>query len=118
MERGFGDTLQAVRKHKYWPPLASPGRADITAHVDFEMLADTAIDAGAAAHGPVTQGRFLDRLGLALRVEALCKDQPADKAAEIRSGAARIASPGAMGEIFKVICLSSPSLPAPAGFES
>jgi NADH dehydrogenase [ubiquinone] 1 alpha subcomplex assembly factor 7 len=118
MQRGFGDTLQAVRKHKYWPPLASPGRADITAHVDFEMLADTAIESGAAAHGPVTQGRFLDRLGLPLRVETLCKDQPAEKAAEIRSGAARIASPGAMGEIFKVICLSSPSLAAPAGFES
>ncbi len=118
MQRGFGDTLQAVRNHKYWPPLASPGRADITAHVDFEMLAGVAIEAGANAHGPVTQGRFLDRLGLALRVEALCKGQPPEKANAIRAGAARIASPGAMGEIFKVICLSSPSLPAPAGFET
>jgi NADH dehydrogenase [ubiquinone] 1 alpha subcomplex assembly factor 7 len=107
-----------VRNHQYWPPLASPGRADITAHVDFEMLASAAIEAGAAAHGPVTQGRFLDRLGLALRVEALCKSQTLEKANEIRAGAARIASPDAMGEIFKVLCLSSPSLPAPAGFET
>lgn len=118
MERGFGDTLQAVRAHKYWPPLASPGRADITAHVDFELLADTAIEAGAAAYGPITQGRFLDRLGLPLRVETLCKDLPAEQAAGIRAGAARIAAPAAMGEIFKVICLSSPSLAAPAGFET
>lgn len=118
MQRGFGDTLQAVRNHQYWPPLASPGRADITAHVDFEMLASAAIEAGATAHGPVTQGRFLDRLGLALRVEALCKGQPPEKADEIRAGAARIASPGAMGEIFKALCISSPSLPAPAGFET
>ena len=117
-ERGFGDTLQAVKNHQYWPPLASPGRADITAHVDFEVLAETAIESGAAAHGPVAQGRFLDRLGLPLRVEALCKNQSPEKVAEIKAGAARIAAPGAMGEIFKVICLSSASLPAPAGFES
>lgn len=118
MERGFGDTLQAVRNHKYWPPLASPGRADITAHVDFELLASAAIEAGVTAHGPVTQGRFLDRLGLAFRVEALCKGRDQQKADDIRAGAARIASPASMGEIFKVLCLSAPDLPAPAGFET
>ncbi|MEO1137636.1 MAG: SAM-dependent methyltransferase, partial [Pseudomonadota bacterium] len=115
-ERGFGDTLQAVRNHKYWPPLASPGRADITAHVDFEALSNAAIECGANVFGPVAQGRFLDRLGLALRVEALCKSQNTEQANAIRAGAARIASPGAMGEIFKAVCFSSPRLPAPAGF--
>ena len=118
MERGFGDTLQAVKDHKYWPPLASPGRADLTAHVDFETLATNVIDAGASAHGPVTQGRFLDRLGLTLRVEVLCKGHTPEKAEEIRAGAARIASPAAMGEIFKVLCISAPDLPTPAGFET
>jgi len=118
MERGVGDTLQAVRNHKYWPVLASPGRADITAHVDFEALANIAIENGVNVHGPVTQGRFLDRLGLALRVEALCRGQSPEKADEIRAGAARIASPAAMGEIFKAMCLSAPNLPAPAGFET
>lgn len=118
MERGFGDTLQAVKEHKYWPPLASPGRADITAHVDFEALATIALEAGVNAHGPVTQGRFLDRLGLALRVETLCKGQDEQAAESIRAGAARIAAPQAMGEIFKVLCLSAPALPTPAGFET
>lgn len=117
MESGYGDTLQAVRNHKYWPPLASPGRADITAHVDFEALSRTAIDHNAAVYGPVTQGRFLDRLGLSVRVELLCKGKDPAKAEEIRAGAARIAAPNQMGEIFKVLCLSSPSLPTPAGFE-
>lgn len=118
MERGFGDTLQAVKDHAYWPPLLAPGHADITAHVDFEMLANTAIENGINAHGPVTQGRFLDRLGLPFRVEALCKDLAPGKAEEIRTGAARIAATNAMGEIFKVICLSSPTLPTPAGLET
>ncbi len=117
MASGLGDTLQAVRNHQYWPPLASPGRADLTAHVDFEALSRTAVDHGAIAHGPVTQGRFLENLGLPLRVEMLCKGKGADKAEEVRAGAYRISAPNQMGEIFKVLCLSQPSLPTPAGFE-
>lgn len=117
MASGLGDTLQAVRRHQYWPPLAAPGRADVTAHVDFEALSRTAIDHGAASHGPVTQGRFLEGLGLTIRVEMLCKDKSAEEAAKIRAGAHRIAAPNEMGEIFKALCLSAPNLPTPAGFE-
>ncbi len=114
---GLGDTLQAVRRHQYWPPLAAPGRADVTAHVDFEALARRAIDHGAAVYGPVTQGRFLESLGLSLRVETLCKDKSPEEAAAVRAGASRIAAPNEMGEIFKALCLSGPNQPAPAGFE-
>ena len=31
----FGDTLQALRAHRYVDPLGSPGECDLTAHVDF-----------------------------------------------------------------------------------
>jgi SAM-dependent MidA family methyltransferase len=113
---GLGDTLQAVRGHRFWPPLSTPGRADLTAHVDFGALADIAIDAGAAVYGPTPQGRFLERLGLALRTEMLCKDKPEDEQRTIRMGADRIAAPDQMGEIFKVMCVASPEFPAPAGF--
>lgn len=117
MNSGFGDTLQAVRNHEYWPPLASPGAADVTAHVDFEALSHAAFDAGAVAHGPVTQGAFLDRLGLAIRVELLCKGKAPAEQEAIRTGASRIAAAHQMGEVFKVLCLAAPSLPTPAGFE-
>ena len=73
---------------------------------------------GAVAHGPVSQGRFLEQLGLTIRVEMLCKDKPEDKAEEIRLGAHRISAPNEMGEIFKVLCITSPSLPPPAGFQA
>ncbi len=117
MASGFGETLQAVKNHQYWPPLSSPGRADVTAHVDFEALAGVAFENGAAVHGPVTQGQFLDRLGLGIRVEMLTKGKGAANAKDIHAGAHRISARSQMGEIFKVMCLSSPSLPAPAGFE-
>ncbi|MFT5540639.1 MAG: NADH dehydrogenase [ubiquinone] 1 alpha subcomplex assembly factor 7, partial [Alphaproteobacteria bacterium] len=37
-----GDSLQAVKGHAYADPLANPGNADITAHVDFTALAKAA----------------------------------------------------------------------------
>lgn len=113
---GLGDTLQAVRNHKYCPALSTPGEADLTAHVDFGALAEVAVDAGAAVYGPTSQGRFLDRLGLALRTEMLCKGKAESEQQRIRAGAERIGAPDKMGEIFKVMCVASPSLPPPPGF--
>ncbi len=113
---GLGDTLQAVREHRFWPALSTPGQADLTAHVDFGALADIAVDAGAAVYGPTAQGRFLDRLGLALRTEMLCKGKSDEDQKKIRDGSERIAAPNKMGEIFKVMCITSPDLPAPPGF--
>ena len=52
-EPARGETLQAVRGHKFVDPLADPGEADLTAHVNFTALARAAKGAGAAVHGPV-----------------------------------------------------------------
>jgi NADH dehydrogenase [ubiquinone] 1 alpha subcomplex assembly factor 7 len=117
VQSGFGDTLQAVRRHAYWPALSAPGRADITAHVNFERLSKAAFAAGAAAFGPVSQGTFLERLGLGARAARLCVGKSPDEIAAIERGAYRLAAPSEMGELFKALCLSSPGLPAPAGFE-
>ncbi len=114
---GFGETLQAVRRHKFWPVLTAPGAADITAHVNFERLTRAAFNAGASAHGPVPQGAFLERLGLPFRLERLCHGKTPDEVMTLHQGAQRLVSPSAMGEIFKAFCISAPGLPAPAGFQ-
>mgnify|MGYP006188709165 CR=1 FL=1 len=64
MVSNFGDTLQAVRAHEYDPPLAHPGLADLTSHVDFENLARTALAAGVHLNGCMHQGDFLVGLGI------------------------------------------------------
>ena len=51
-ESGLGETLQAVRGHRYAAVLAEPGEADLTAHVDFAALARAASAAGRAAVRP------------------------------------------------------------------
>jgi SAM-dependent MidA family methyltransferase len=109
---GFGDTLQAMRHHAYADPLAEPGEADLTVHVDFAAIDRAAASAGAMVHGPVTQGAFLDALGIRARAAALSRK--AVDPAVIAAALARLAGTdeGQMGELFKVIGLSSPSLPA------
>src|SRR3546814_11033707 len=47
-----GDTLQAVKAHRFADPFAQPGEADLTAHVDFAALAFAARNAGALVAGP------------------------------------------------------------------
>jgi SAM-dependent MidA family methyltransferase len=116
---GFGDTLQAVRAHRVADPLESPGEADLTSHVDFEELAATAIQAGVDALGPVTQGDFLRVLGLELRAENLKRGNDAGVAQLVDEAVARLAGPSpGMGELFKVLALIHPSLPAPPGFDT
>lgn len=110
-----GDTLQAVRRHAYADPLAEPGLADLTAHVDFARLRDTARHAGAATFGPATQGDFLLRLGLRERAEQLVRATPSRRA-ETHAALNRLVAPEEMGTLFKALCLQSPNLPAPPGF--
>ena len=62
---GCADTFQAVKEHAFADPLAEPGQADLTCHVDFAALARAARSRGAVTYGPVTQSRFLTALGFA-----------------------------------------------------
>ena len=111
-----GDTLQAVRGHRFAPVLANPGEQDLTSHVDFEAVGEAARGAGAAVTPVVTQGRWLERLGIAARAAALARAHPA-RTAEIEAAHRRLCDPAEMGELFKVIAIHSPEWPQPAGFE-
>ena len=79
---GPGDTLQAVRGHRFSPVLANPGEQDLTAHVDFEAVARAAVDAGAEATPVVAQGEWLVRIGIEARAQALQRANP-ERAEEI-----------------------------------
>ena len=112
-----GDSLQALRHGQAADPLADPGTADLTAHVDFEALATAARIAGAAVHGPLPQGVFLTRLGLVQRSGTLARTQLPARAAAIMEAAGRLIEPDRMGRLFKVLAVCHPGLPTPPGFE-
>ncbi len=116
---GFGDTLQGLRQHAFADPLAEPGDADLTVHVDFARMAAAGLRAGVAAHGPVPQRDFLLALGLQKRVEALSRRATPAQAEALSAGAARLVETGetAMGELFKVLAVADPRLPLLPGFD-
>lgn len=118
-ESGLGDTFQAVGEHTYADPLSMPGNVDLTAHVDFEVLADTVECMGARAHGPLSQREFLLRLGIAARAETLKASAAPEAAQGIDSALARLTGSGRaeMGELFKVIAFGDPTLGSLPGFE-
>ncbi len=115
-ETGSGDTLQAVAAHNYADPLAAPGQADLSAHVDFAALKRDAVRFGLRSYGPMPQGEFLLRLGLATRRDRLLAGAAPAQRAAIASAAARLVDPRQMGMLFKVLALTSAGLPAPPPF--
>jgi SAM-dependent MidA family methyltransferase len=111
---GLGDTLQAVREHRYTDPLHAPGEADLTAQVDFATFAETVRRHGLACDGPVPQAEFLGRLGIIERASRLMAMNPT-KAGQIETAVARLMAPGGMGTRFHAIGVRGQDLlPLPA----
>jgi NADH dehydrogenase [ubiquinone] 1 alpha subcomplex assembly factor 7 len=112
-----GDTLQAIARHAFADPLKTPGLCDVTAHVDFQALAEAIEDIGARVHGPVEQGVFLRRLGIETRAVTLMSKATAQVSEEIAGGLKRLTDSGrsGMGSLFKVLGVSDPSITELAG---
>ena len=110
-----GDTLQAMTAHHYADPLTEPGTRDLTAHVDFAMLAAIARSHGARPSPCLTQGTFLTALGIDARAQALGRINPAEADA-IDAARHRLVAPEAMGRLFKVLAVRNADWPTPAGF--
>ena len=115
-ETTCGDTLQAVKNHQFYDFLADPGDADLTAHVDFQALKETAEQAGAAAFGPVTQGDYLRRLGIEPRAQQLESVATSRQKEDVREALERLTSADEMGTLFKVLAIAHPDQPRPEGF--
>jgi SAM-dependent MidA family methyltransferase len=111
-ESATGETLQAVGAHEFASPLMAPGQLDLTAHVDFQALGQAAESMNARLHGPIEQGEFLRRMGIATRSELLKKVASPNQAAAIDAARDRLTSRErtGMGSLFKVLGLSHPKL--------
>lgn len=113
--RSLGDTLQALRGHQPEDPLANPGAADLTAHVDFEAIAQAA---QALRHSALTpQGVWLERLGITDRARTLARSLGGAALESHIAAHRRLTHPQEMGSLFKVLGLVAPGAPLPPGLE-
>lgn len=115
-ETAFGDSFQALEKHRKVHPLASPGTADLTAHVNFQTLSAAAHAAGCKVHGPVTQRHFLQKLGIETRFNMLKQNAGESLQASLAAAQDRLTATDQMGALFKVLALTAPEMITPDGF--
>ena len=113
--QSLGDTLQALSGHAHVDPLADPGAADLTAHVDFAAIA---AHAGAAAHSRLTpQGVFLERLGITARAQRLATGLAGDALQAHIAAHRRLTHPAEMGDLFKVMAIYPARAAPPPGLD-
>ena len=110
---GRAASLQAVRDHRGANILDRPGETDLSAHVDFGALAESA---GVPSFGPVAQGDFLRRLGIERRAEALKRRATPAQVRAIDAASARLIGSDQMGTLFRVLALGDGKTSPPAGF--
>lgn len=113
--RSQGDTIQAVRGHKEVDMLDFPGDADLTAHVDFELICAAA----PCRFSRVTpQGVFLERLGITTRAQVLAELMEPVQIEEHVAAHRRLTHPEEMGNLFKVVALYPEGQNPPPGVDA
>ena len=111
-----GDSLQAVANHQPVDVFHQPGDADLSHWVDFSALRRAATNCGARLVGPVTQGDFLQAIGIVQRTEAVTKLADAETRRGLYAVVDRLVSSQQMGSAFKVAMVLPTGTGLPPGF--
>ena len=115
---GYGNTLQAIKNHKYVNPLSFPGVSDLTSHINFSHIINETKNLGMNFFGPTTQRNFLIKLGALERLKILKKSTNSEKIKkDLEKGLNRIIENSQMGELFKVCAISPKTKLIPEGFD-
>lgn len=100
----YNSTLQAVKDHKFHPVFEDLGRADLSAHVDFNALKNIALKQQLKITGAVSQRILLQTLGIDLRLKSLLVANPELKEI-LEKQHHRLTAKDTMGELFKAIII-------------
>ncbi len=103
-QRERGTLMCHYRHYAHDDPLVLPGLQDITAHVDFTSVVESASDAGAQLLGYTTQAHFLINCGIIDLLAGSDPEQVRDYVPQA-SQLQKLTSPAEMGELFKVMAL-------------
>ena len=104
-ERSQGTLISHYRHHSHDQVLSLLGLQDVTAHVDFTAVAESASDAELSVSGYTNQASFLSGCGILQMAEKLA-DGDLNKQMRLAQKIRTLIMPDEMGEIFKVIALT------------
>ena len=105
-EDNMKNTLQSLYKHKSNNFLMNIGEADITHHVNFNLIEKLAKKNKLQVSLKTNQKKFLVSLGIKHRAEQIAKNLPFSKKADIFYRLDRLINENKMGNLFKVIFLT------------
>ena len=97
------NTLQSVMRHKKNSLLDNLGKADITAHVNFDLLSEFFQKNNLKVNKVTTQKEFLENMGIIERAKIVANKMKFSEQADLYLRIKRLLSPKSMGELFKVI---------------
>jgi len=101
-ERRAGTLLCHYRQRAHEDPFRYPGLEDITAWVDFTLLAEASAAAGFRLAGFTTQTYFLAGNGIDVEMQGIAAGDQ-NQYARLANQARQLMMPGEMGERFKVM---------------
>jgi len=116
-QRRRGTLMCHYRHRAHDDPFFLPGLQDITAHVDFTAVAESARAAGADVLGYTTQAQLLVNCGLT-DVIARVPAEDAKRYLPLAAAANKLTSPSEMGELFKAIAFGRGVADGLAAFRS
>ncbi len=104
-ERHEGTLLCHFRQRAHDDPFLYPGLQDITAWVDFTLLAEACLSAGCELAGFTTQTYFLAGTGIDREMQTVAGNDE-NQFARLANQARQLMLPGEMGERFKAMAWS------------
>ncbi|MDA9585214.1 SAM-dependent methyltransferase [Candidatus Pelagibacter sp.] len=107
IEKNMKNTLQAVSKHKYCDVLEGFGNSDITYNLSFNLINRIVKEFSSLTSMNTTQGEFLTKLGILERAEILSKKMLFSEKADIYFRIKRLIDKNQMGELFKVMLITT-----------
>ena len=116
LNKEMKNTIQSVYKHNFNNIFNNLGKSDITYNINFFLLRKIAKKFDLKVGGLTTQKRFLINLGILHRAEILAKNLRFLKKADIYHRLKRLIDKRFMGEIFKVMFLTSKNIKFKTGF--
>ena len=115
-EKKVGNSLKSIKHHQIINPLESPGKSDLSVHIDFDLIKEMSKDYKINSHGPIAQNKFLINLGILERARMLKKNATEHQNNQINFGLDLLLNKKKMGDIFNVMSLTNTKIKKVAGF--
>ena len=102
LKKNNQNTLQSVLNHKKNTLLKNLGKADVTYHVNFNLLNEFFLKNKLKTKKTIDQNEFLQKLGINKRAEIISKKMKFNEQTNLYLRLKRLLSPIYMGSLFKV----------------